>query len=303
MVVWIVVAVVVLIGIVFALFGWDRYRGGREAPVTAATPNRPQSCSPTLTVGARCGCGTTLPRAAGSTALRIPLTPRSRAVLPPPATPPARLERRHAGAAVRATGLTKRFGETVAVERLSFSVAPGASSASSDPTGRARRRRCGCCSDLYAHPRAARRSPTGASRSWTIRRRRWGRCSTATISTPGARDATICACSPVRRERRLARVDEVLELVGLKDAADRRAGGYSLGMRQRLGLAAALLGDPDVLVLDSQRTGWTPRASVGCATSCAHKPMGAARSWSPATCWPRSPRSPMRSWSSTTADR
>src|SRR3954447_20412410 len=47
-----------------------------------------------------------------------------------------------------------------------------------------------------------------------------------------------------------SRADELLELVDLADAADRRAGGYSLGMRQRLGLASALLGDPRVLVLD-----------------------------------------------------
>ena len=47
-----------------------------------------------------------------------------------------------------------------------------------------------------------------------------------------------------------ARVADVLDLVGLTDAADRRVGGYSLGMRQRLGLATALLADPEVLILD-----------------------------------------------------
>jgi ABC-2 type transport system ATP-binding protein len=56
----------------------------------------------------------------------------------------------------------------------------------------------------------------------------------------------------------LRRVDQLLDLVGLGDAADRHAGAYSLGMRQRLGLAAALLGDPPVLVLDEPGNGLDP---------------------------------------------
>jgi ABC-2 type transport system ATP-binding protein len=71
-----------------------------------------------------------------------------------------------------------------------------------------------------------------------------------------ARDHLRVAVAEARLERR--RVDEVLELVGLAEAADRRAGTFSLGMGQRLSLATALLGDPGVLILDEPSNGLDP---------------------------------------------
>ena len=66
------------------------------------------------------------------------------------------------------------------------------------------------------------------------------------------------------RSQRLpvSRVDEVLGLVGLDKAARRKAGGYSLGMRQRLGIAAAMLGDPPVLILDEPFNGMDPEGII-----------------------------------------
>ena len=55
-----------------------------------------------------------------------------------------------------------------------------------------------------------------------------------------------------------SRADDVLELVGLTDAASRRTGGFSLGMKQRLGLATALLADPEILILDEPANGLDP---------------------------------------------
>jgi ABC-type ATPase involved in cell division len=90
----------------------------------------------------------------------------------------------------------------------------------------------------------------------------WAWCSTPRpyIPADGARSQLLCLAQsngiPVRR------VEEVLGLAGLQSAAGRRAGGFSLGMSQRLGIAAALLGDPEVLMFDEPVNGLGPEGIV-----------------------------------------
>ncbi|MFK0167893.1 ABC transporter ATP-binding protein [Streptomyces sp. NPDC090306] len=161
--------------------------------------------------------------------------------------------------AIRVEGLTKRYGRSTAVDDLSFTVATGRVTGFFGPNG------AGKTTALKAVVGLA--SPTAG--------RALVRGTPVTAVRPDARLLGVhiepCGAHPGRTGRAhlrsLAamaglprrRVGEVLELMGLEEAAGTRVAKYSLGMRQRLGLAAALLGDPEILVLDEPVNGLDPQ--------------------------------------------
>lgn len=155
-------------------------------------------------------------------------------------------------------GLTKRFGSKVAVDNLSFSVDQGRVTGFLGPNGSGKSTTMRCMLDLD-RPQAG---------SVTFGGRRYRELDTPISVVGSLLDAGDAHKSRSARNhlRWLAatsgiadsRVDEVLRIVGLTEVAKRRVGKFSLGMRQRLGLAAALLGDPAVLLLDEPANGLDP---------------------------------------------
>jgi ABC-2 type transport system ATP-binding protein len=154
--------------------------------------------------------------------------------------------------------LTKRYGRVTAVNSLTFDVTPGMVTGFLGPNGSGKSTTMRMIMGLDA-PDAGRATICGRA----YRELRWplrevGSMLEARSFHPGrsARShlGALAASNAIPR----ARVDEVLGIVGLEAAADRRAGKFSLGMAQRLGVAAALLGDPGVLLLDEPVNGLDP---------------------------------------------
>ncbi|MFI2032951.1 ATP-binding cassette domain-containing protein [Streptomyces buecherae] len=155
-------------------------------------------------------------------------------------------------------GVSKRFGPVPAVEDLSFTVRPGR------VVGLLGRNGAGKTTSLrmllgLARPTAGSTTVLGhAYGDLPDAARRVGVSMDAIGPTPGAtgrRDLLVWSRTLGLPQ---ARVDEVLDLVGLTDSADRKVKGYSTGMKQRLALATALLADPELLVLDEPVNGLDP---------------------------------------------
>jgi ABC-2 type transport system ATP-binding protein len=158
---------------------------------------------------------------------------------------------------VEVRGLSKSFGSVRAVSDLSFTVEPGSVTGFLGPNGAGKTTTLRMILGLL-HPDAGTATFDGTAYT----------ALTDPVRTVGAVLET--AFHPGRSGRNhlrvycraaglpISRADEVLVQVGLADAGNRKAGGYSLGMRQRLALATALLGDPAVLVLDEPANGLDP---------------------------------------------
>jgi len=161
-------------------------------------------------------------------------------------------------AAVVAESLTKRFGEVLAVDDLSFSLEPGTITGFLGPNGAGKTTTLRMLLGLAA-PSQGRALVFGQTYAELERPSlRIGAVLEATDFHPGrsGRDHLRMLGQAVGVPD--SRADEVLALVELQEAGRRRVKGYSLGMRQRLGLATALLGEPDLLVLDEPANGLDP---------------------------------------------
>ncbi|WP_229070593.1 ABC transporter ATP-binding protein [Actinoplanes sp. DH11] len=151
--------------------------------------------------------------------------------------------------------LTKRYGPALAVDRLSFEVRPGVVTGFLGPNGAGKSTTMRMM--LGLHRPTSGEALIGGRRYAEIRRplHEVGAVLDADAAHPGRTAATHLACLARSNGIGRARVDAVLEQVGLASAAHQRVGGFSLGMRQRLGIAGALLGDPAVIVLDEPVNG------------------------------------------------
>ncbi len=159
---------------------------------------------------------------------------------------------------IEITGLTKRFGRTVAVDQLSFKVEPGRVTGFLGPNGSGKSTTMRCMLGL---DRADVGTALFDGRTYqSIRRPLFevGALLDAGYVHPGRTARNHLRAIAASNGIGSPRVDEVLALVGLSEVARRRVGGYSLGMRQRLGLAAVLLGDPHTVILDEPANGLDP---------------------------------------------
>lgn len=177
---------------------------------------------------------------------------------PTGSSPPSPSAHGAAAATVVVSGLTKRFGEQLAVDDVSFELPPGRVVGFLGPNGAGKSTTMRMMIGLTA-PTAGTATFDGvtfhdlADPAHTV-----GSIVDGVGYHPGRRAIDELRISATTAGIARDRCDEVLHLVGLQEAATKRVGQFSLGMRQRLGLAQALLGDPQVLLLDEPANGLDP---------------------------------------------
>ena len=160
---------------------------------------------------------------------------------------------------IEARGLTKRYGQKTAVDDLTFTVSPGVVTGFLGPNGAGKSTTMRLILGLDAPTGGTVRSTASSTASTAAPLHEVGALLEAQVDPYRAARAynhllALAQTSGIPRSR----VDEVVDLVGLREVARKRAGGFSLGMGQRLGIASALLGDPHTLLLDEPVNGLDP---------------------------------------------
>jgi ABC-2 type transport system ATP-binding protein len=156
---------------------------------------------------------------------------------------------------IEVRGLTKRFGDVAAVDDLSFTVGAGTVTGFLGPNGAGKTTTLRMLLGLI---RPAAGTAVINGRPYREVRRQVGASLEATGFHPGRTARSHLRARALARGIDGAGIDAALAAVDLTAAANRRTGAFSLGMKQRLGLAAALLGEPEVLILDEPANGLDP---------------------------------------------
>jgi ABC-2 type transport system ATP-binding protein len=163
---------------------------------------------------------------------------------------------------IEVTGLRKRFGPALALDGMTFAVHPGQVTGFVGPNGAGKSTTMRVILGLDAADEGA--ALVGGRPYKTLRRplRHVGSLLDAAALQPGRSGRNHLLWVAHSQGLDASRVDAVIAQAGLQSAARRKAGGYSLGMRQRLGIAAAMLGDPPVLMLDEPFNGMDPEGII-----------------------------------------
>src|SRR5215467_12035741 len=159
---------------------------------------------------------------------------------------------------IEAKGLTKRYGDTLAVDNLSFDVEPGKITGFLGPNGAGKTTTMRLILGLD-RPTSGTVTVNGkhfSQLAWPMREVGALLDAKAVHGGRSAYNHLLCVAQTNSLPKR--RIGEVLELVGLTEVAKKRSKGFSLGMGQRLGIAAALLGDPQILMFDEPVNGLDP---------------------------------------------